>query len=240
MKTLSVQAVFDRMDKWRNFPAYALERRSDIFFSFFLARLLDAEFGIGSESAVIPEFPLKKDANNQSRKVDFFVISEDRQQSFLVELKTDRNSLSEPQLNYLQEASRSRLCTLTADVKRIAQNADTDKRRKYLHLLNHLAELNLIELDKKLRLDSFDPPFRIRQYMESTTRVEPIDLRPKVVCLVPEIPCVASQYPDFEWMSFEVLANCIKKEGSIGRRFAKSLRLWASHEAGHIDDKPSD
>lgn len=240
MTTLSVQAVFNRMDKWRNLPAYALERRSDIFFSFFLARLLDTEFGIGADSEVIPEFPLKKDENHQSRKVDFFVISEDRQRFFLVELKTDSNSLSEPQLNNLKDATRKSLSTLIADVVSIARNADTDRRHKYLYLLNQLDELNLIRLDARLRMESFDPPFRIREYMKSAIVVEQIEQCPKAVCLVPKISCEARHYPDFEWISFDVIAKRIEKEGSIGKRFAKSLRLWASHEAGHIDDKPSD
>ena len=230
----SIHSVFDRLDDWRNFPAYALERRADIFFSFFLVAILDSEFCIGAESVVLPEFPLKKDENNQSRKVDFFVVATDRQRSFLVELKTDRKSLSDPQLEYLNAARSKRLSTLIEDVKSIAIKSKGSYRLKYLHLLNRLADLNLVHLGKQVRLDSFDPPNYICKYIDDTVLIEPIDMSPEAVCIVPEIPSIAEKYPTFKWISFDEVAEGIKKEGLTGKRFAESLKSWAHDDAGFI------
>lgn len=238
MTLQSIQSVFDRLDEWRNFPAYALERRADVFFSFFLVSLLNAEFRIGADSAVLPEFPLKKDESHQSRKVDFFVVAADRHRSFLVELKTDKNSLSDSQLEYLNEARSKNLSSLIADVKTIALKAKRPHRYKYLHLLNRLADLNLLHLDKKLRKESFDPPNHICKYMEDNVLIETIDSTPQVVCVVPEIPSISEKYSSYKWFSFEDVAERIENEGAIGRRFAESLRSWACDEAGHI--KPAE
>lgn len=43
---------------------------------------------------MVPEFPIKKKGNNRSEKADYLAISKDGDYIFLIELKTDMNSLS--------------------------------------------------------------------------------------------------------------------------------------------------
>lgn len=231
----SIHSVFDRLDEWRNLPGYALERRADIFFSFFLVEILSLKFCIGEDSVVVPEFPLKKDKSNQSRKVDFFVIAGDRQRSFLVELKTDKRSLSVSQLKYLDESRNQKLGTLIEDVKTLAINAKKTQRFKYLHLLNMLADLDLVYLGERLRIDSFDPPKYICKYMREEIRARSIDCKPQAVYIVPEIPDEADFYQDFVWISFDAVTETIGNKGTFCKRFAKSLLSWLELDAGYIE-----
>ena len=54
-----IDTLFNRMDAWRHFPNYQLERRADIFFALYLPEVLEAKlrFAVGSELA--PEFPVR-------------------------------------------------------------------------------------------------------------------------------------------------------------------------------------
>jgi hypothetical protein len=44
--------LFDRLDAWRHFPNYQLERRADIFFALYLPEVLESTLGI----AITPRF----------------------------------------------------------------------------------------------------------------------------------------------------------------------------------------
>jgi hypothetical protein len=56
----SVDTVFDHMDRWRHLPAYQLERRADIFFSVYLAEVVQEVTGVPVSPSMIPELPLKR------------------------------------------------------------------------------------------------------------------------------------------------------------------------------------
>ena len=60
------------------------------------------------DSRVIPEFPIKREDNNQSTKVDYFLLAEDRSVAFLVEFKTEMDSRNDGQDAYLQHGERAR------------------------------------------------------------------------------------------------------------------------------------
>ena len=57
-KELLIDQLFDRLDDWRNLPAYQLERRSDIFFSLYLKDIIQSNYQQKVEH-IIPEFPVK-------------------------------------------------------------------------------------------------------------------------------------------------------------------------------------
>ncbi|NDP20943.1 MAG: hypothetical protein GZ091_07680 [Paludibacter sp.] len=57
-KELLIDQLFDRLDDWRNLPAYQLERRSDIFFSLYLKDIIQSYYQQKVEH-IIPEFPVK-------------------------------------------------------------------------------------------------------------------------------------------------------------------------------------
>ena len=96
---ITIDRVFEVLDGWRHLPDYQLERRTDIFFALFLPEVLQERFGLAQMPKLIPEFPIKKINNNQSTKVDYLALSDDR--ALLVELKTDMASKGEKQEKFL-------------------------------------------------------------------------------------------------------------------------------------------
>ena len=58
-----IECVFDLLDKWRNLPAYQLERRADIYFALFLPDVLDHYLrprDLAVNPRLIPEFPIRQ------------------------------------------------------------------------------------------------------------------------------------------------------------------------------------
>ena len=51
--------LFDRLDAWRHFPNYQLERRADIFFALYLPEVLESTLGIAINPRLAPEFPVR-------------------------------------------------------------------------------------------------------------------------------------------------------------------------------------
>ena len=88
---LDINDLFGLLDKWRHFPAFPLEARSEVFFAMFLPTVLEHRFKIGIKPQIIPQFPLKKESEdkekdyNLSNKVDFFALSEDRKKGYLID-----------------------------------------------------------------------------------------------------------------------------------------------------------
>ncbi len=147
---VSIQSVFDRMEQWRHLPAYQLERRVDIFLSFCLPEVVKSKFELkqDDELFVVPEFPLHKGAvfnaaknKNQSVKVDFAVFAKKEKRIFLVEFKTDNNSINLDQLKCMRKANNAN--TLLKGVKECALHSDN--LRKYAHLIWTLQDIGCIK-----------------------------------------------------------------------------------------------
>ena len=163
---ISLTSLLERLKLWRHLPAYQLERRVDALFSLVLPEIVNKEFKLGQSKVleVIPEFPLHKglilsDAadnnktDNRSRKVDFAVFAAEPKQIFLVELKTDNNSINCEQLKDMEAAQAE---TLLKGVLECAIHSDSP--RKYAHLIWVLSgvgciknchTLKRVNLDKK-------------------------------------------------------------------------------------------
>ena len=54
-----IDTLFNRMDAWRHFPNYQLERRADIFFALYLPEVLEAKLGFAVRPELAPEFPVR-------------------------------------------------------------------------------------------------------------------------------------------------------------------------------------
>ncbi|MBL8046740.1 MAG: hypothetical protein JNL09_09375, partial [Anaerolineales bacterium] len=102
---LKIEEIFDWLDRWRQLPAYQLERRADIFFALYLPEIIAYKFALTAKF-IIPEFPIRigeiseNTENNQSFKADYLVITENRYRFMLVELKTDQGSIRSGQNKY--------------------------------------------------------------------------------------------------------------------------------------------
>ena len=76
-----VITLFDRMDAWRHFPNYQLERRADIFFSLYLSEVLEAKLGLPIKAELTPEFPIRigtiypEIPIDKSYKIDYLALS---------------------------------------------------------------------------------------------------------------------------------------------------------------------
>ena len=106
--------ILRQLDEWRHLPAYQLERRVDVLFGMLLPTVIGEKYRVSpGNCCVIPEFPLHKGklcdkyTNNQSVNVDFAVFFENRVEKHLclVELKTDQQSISVPQIENMGRAA---------------------------------------------------------------------------------------------------------------------------------------
>lgn len=130
-----INKLFEHLDKWRKFPAYQLERRADIFFSIYLEHIIKEKFGT-DVTMIIPEFPLKNDGNNMSSRIDYLIICEEQKQVFLLELKTDKNSLRPDQDIYLKSAKHKGINQLVTDILIICEA--TQQKIKYKNIIKEL------------------------------------------------------------------------------------------------------
>ena len=144
----SMFKILSKLDDWRHLPAYQLERRVDIFFGLLLPEFFESAFGV-TDATVIPEFPLRKGDldckhkdDNRSVKVDFAVFGYKNKEGhmYLVELKTDMESLNTDQLCNMLKAKRLGLQRLLRGVKQVANATSSKSKQKYEHLLAKLTK----------------------------------------------------------------------------------------------------
>lgn len=137
--------IFQLLDKWSGFPAYKLEPRVDIFFSLYLKEVVERKLGNVEIIGITPEFPIRlgslKDIRgaiestyNRSFKADYLLKS--REKSFLLELKTDSNSIKNDQIAYLESARSAGFHALLAGALELHKK--TKSRAKYENLLKEV------------------------------------------------------------------------------------------------------
>ena len=261
----TIEGIFDSLDRWRHLPAYQLERLAGVFFALFLPEVLEKVLKVKIKRPLIPEFPIRTNSkDNLSRKIDYFALSEDHKYAFLIELKTDMESIDGPQISFLENTlkyknSRGGTRCLIEDVihltklTKLTKNENNPKptrkkstRNKYVHLLSHLRQLNLICYDeKKLYERAFANNSRgVYEALESVGPSKWIfDDKPKLkVIYIQPKPNGDSPTPilsDCDWhrMYFDCFEDHVKERGPIGHRFAESLRRW-KEPAGSCPPKP--
>ena len=203
------------MDEWRHLPSYQLERRADIFFSLYLRSILEAKFGEEIEG-IIPEFPVRigtihpKVKTNQSFKIDYLAKVKSKYRVLFVELKTDDSSRRGKQDWYLERAQEVGLVSLLKGLEKIYRA--TSAKRKYRFLLEKLQTIGLLTIAEN-----------------GEVQVSPAKYSSRVVYLQPN----NSDKKD-NVISFYEAAEIIEQEDdNVSKRFAKSLREWASVKAGN-------
>ena len=216
----TMETLFANLDRWRHFAGFPLEARVDAIIGLFLPEVIEKRCGAGKmHSQVIPQFPLKKSGNNQSDKVDFFALSKDGSQAFLVEVKTDMSSLRDEQKSYLRRAKERGLSCILREFVEIA--AASESKRKYLHLIDALTELKLLEspcdLKKVIKKNHTQDYKRIIRGIcipDKNPKIEVLFVQPK--------GCT----DEFSCISFQQFASSIKSRGELGCLLAKYLRRW--------------
>ena len=222
----NIETLFRKLDEWRHLAGYPLEARVDALIGLFLPKIIEECCGAPEiHPVVIPQFPLKQPDTNRSHRVDFFALSKDREQTYLVEIKTDMWSLNRAQEAYLKRASDRPLKKTMNEIVEVAASS-ARSRRKYFHLLHALSEMGLLELGDTLR-------DKIRRADTSNTKrlINKIEVRaghnpkPVVVFLQPRdgTPSIES---DFRCITFDEAASVVKNCGELGELLARYLGRW--------------
>ncbi len=143
-----INDIFEKLTEYANYPDYQLERRLDIFFLIYLKEILTIKGIDISDTFIFPEFPLLKKYENEfydlekslaSKRADYVVFS--NQKMYIIELKTDMESINENQLNhYKNVAKKISVQTLINDVINIYEKTKSKVWKKYDIFLKDLAE----------------------------------------------------------------------------------------------------
>lgn len=196
---------------------------------------------------MIPEFPIKKEDNYQSNRVDYLALSGDLEQALLIELKTDMESIDPEQIKLLKGAACKGIREIIVDLKAItisdSVKDSTQTRGKYFHLFRALEETSLIKFHDGDELEKLLPSGKLKTDLYKKY-VENIELekcpRLKVLYVLPENPG-GEGYEQKKFKEINELMNdekvvkkihfgCfseyVKDRGAIGSRFAKSLDCW--------------
>lgn len=233
MTNPNVGSIFDQLDRDRHLAGYRLEERASPYFREFLPDVM-ACYVTAVNPCIIPEFPLKVESNNRSRKVDFFALSSDCKQPFFIELKTDLESLRSEQFSYLKGAKKD-LVSLVSEVLQLTKNKNTRHRSKYVHILYSLSLLGLVSVPGEVCMKAFPKgrPGLSEALCKVKTGSAGIN-KPKIVLILPDDRVNEVEEFADHIITFEKFANVVEKCGSLGKRFAKSLRCWAKHPAGSV------
>ena len=261
----TIADLFCLLDGWRHLPNYQLERRADVFFALFLPEVLEEVLSkdnsiVKIRRPLIPEFPIRTDKNeknyNLSKKVDYFALSEDGRRAFLIELKTDMQSIDKGQIDFIKSTARKGAAKIIWGVLEICQT--TKERAKYVHLLSNLSQFGLVKhKGEVLSEDTLDqlhknavPVDRCREncptacsspcrwrsertrqgkkFTKMLREVGPAKELPEVsvVYIQPKSKCDDPIPSGWRRIYFDCFADHAKERGSIGRRFAESLCGW--------------
>jgi|GEM_PF-6873306 len=155
-----LEQLLDQLDHWRNFAAYKLEQRIDPLIGMCLPDILKANLNLKKPICpnIIPEFPFPPErllpeydkeeiGSLRCDRIDYAAFCPDQKILYLVELKTDSTSVSEKQLDKLQQLAENSKCPEYVGkwIKLIAEVAVTsDKPRKYIPILNEILKWRLI------------------------------------------------------------------------------------------------
>ena len=225
-KQSTLNTLFANLDRWRHFAGYPLEARVDAVMGLFLPKVIEACCGVEEMNVqIIPQFPLKKRDTNHSYKVDFLAVSRNARKGFLVEIKTDMGSRSNLQLEYLDKARQRGLACILSELKEVAK-ANKNNRRKYVHLLGALSEMNLIGLPNEL--EEMHHSGKIKDWsrlMDEIHIIVPAHSTLEVGFVQP-CECTSDQEDYFRYIYFEEFADVIDRSGELGSLLACYLRKW--------------
>ena len=227
--------AFNRLDFWRHFPGYQLERRADVFFALYLSEVLGKKFCCSMDSRLIPEFPVPTSAGTktkQSNRIDYVALSKQHDKVFFVELKTDMRSRRVGQDTYLQDANRIGLQKLVERLIQLFESTtDARRKRKYFCLLEYLESMELLYIPPSLKNIMSQETMRGANEASKLIKVTVKRTKSYIVYVqpVPSDPCESSQNPEPAIVTFANFAETVReREDPVSRRFAESLDRWIS------------
>jgi hypothetical protein len=243
-----IDTLFNRLDAWRHFPNYQLERRADIFFSLYLPEVLEDKLGFPIREELIPEFPVHKATiqndviGDKSFKIDYIALSNNDEnpiKAVLVELKTDGASVNPSQTDYLTAASNVGLKELLKGLLKIFRASNS--KPKYYRLLTYLDNLDLLHIPKELKECMLRPFFEganeasklVDKWLDTTLQ----SIETQIVYVIPNIDGLKNQVigNHIKIITFEDVASIVRRSDDfLSNRFAESLDKWANCKAGEV------
>ena len=225
-----IEQFFARMDDWRHFPSYQLERRADLVFSLYLGQVLHSITKVEISDLFVPEFPVRIGSIypdipiDKSYKIDYVALSECGDIAYLVELKTEGASRRESQDKYLAASQAVGMTKLLEGVLAIFRA--TQAKRKYFYLLKQLQSMGLLEIPTELEEIMGRKSLKGASEASKSVRITSEVSRCEVLYIQPN-------GGGEQVVSFATFADIIEKnDDPFAKRFAQSLREWAEVEAG--------
>jgi len=144
--------VMKRLDLWRHYPKYQLERHFDVIFSFLLPDFILRKYK-NRVIKIIPEFPipkrlLKYDYNgNDCENIDFACFSRRGKtyNIYLIEFKTDESSNRDSQDETLEKLHKLDFNDIIVSLFEIIKKSKN--QRKYLLLLQDLNMMGITKVE---------------------------------------------------------------------------------------------
>lgn len=252
----SIDEIFQKLDLWRNLPGFRLEPLVAPFFGLFMPEILSTHLGTNPiNRTVIPEFPLRNAVfrgfnkipkNNGSKKIDYLAVTDDLEEAYLVEIKTDSNSIDGNQLKYLKKAESLGIQKFVTGIFDLARASD--EKKKYVHLLHQLKELRIINSMNKVYKRTFEHCLDHNGVVagwsnamaEAFNNVTALDKSAtQIVFILPNecdrkrlIDKTIEDFSSAKFIYFEDVAKIVKSKGKLGTVFAEHLCKWHDCEAG--------
>jgi hypothetical protein len=200
----TIDTVFDTLDEWRCLPSYQLERRADIYFAMFLTDVLEKRFGTKLERLVIPEFPLRHGTlGTQTGRTG------------------PNRSVKVDYVAFAKDYKRVFFVELKTSMK-----SRNSKQDSYLKRAAGLEFKALFEGVRLLKEHSDErKKYDCLLDMLSGGPENAAETRPEIVYVQPTRD-VKNHQADATCITFEDFAAVVEGRGSIGNRFAQSLRCW--------------
>ena len=204
-----INDLFAKLDKWRLFPSYQLERRSDIFFAVYLPDIIKKVLKY-EVTCIIPEFPIRigglnNKELNRSFKIDYLVYCKKANRVLFIELKTDITSRKPKQDKYLEKAKEINIKQLIEGFIKISK---ATKSTKYFNLIQELVGINWIKMERNAPENSS------------------IDYEIEIVYIQPK----EEISPGKTIISFDDIIDTLSSyEDIITKRFVESLRNWRTN-----------
>jgi hypothetical protein len=231
VRMISFETLLHRLDQWRSIPDYQLERRVDIFLSYYLKDVLSDHLQLVMDEFVIPEFPVHQRLTKNppprgelSDKIDFVIPSVDRLTVVFVELKTAMDSRRPCQCELMNKCADMQFIDVLRGVIDIAR--ESKAYSKYATLLSHLESMGYIEIPEAFwQLDFHGSPYGYKRIIRQI-KIIPIEAKILPVFIQPRHD---SNESNIVVIDFKELAKTIAKQNDpLSKALAQTLPKWST------------
>lgn len=153
-----MKQILGKLDYYRNFPRFQLERHFDVFLINYIPQIINF-YNNTNYSVVFPEFPVRKKllthkykSDMESVAFDYAIFDTSNKSIAIVELKTETESNKLIQDKYLATLSQSVTCSDLIEFinDRVNHGGESRTKRKYQFLKEELVRTNCLDCSREL------------------------------------------------------------------------------------------